>query len=105
MSSKAPMVVKGRLQLKGVKAAPKKSKEPVAVPKPTSAEAVSAKAPVGGLTESQLKHKRAREETELRQAKKLVSSSYRERVEDFNARLSRMTEHNDIPRISAAGNG
>lgn len=104
MSTKAPVVVKGKLQLKGGKAAPKKSKEPT--PKLSSSEAsASAEVPAGGLTESQLKHKRARAELELRQAKKLVSSSYRERVEDFNARLSRMTEHNDIPRISAAGNG
>ena len=103
MSTKAPVVVKGKLQLKGGKSASKKTKEPV--PTTSHSDVSSTKTPVGGLTESQLKHKRAREELELRQAKKLVSSSYRERVEDFNAKLSRMTEHNDIPRISAAGNG
>ena len=29
----------------------------------------------------------------------------RERVDELNNKLSTMTEHNDIPRISAAGNG
>jgi hypothetical protein len=33
------------------------------------------------------------------------SVPFRDRIEGFNNRLSRLTEHNDIPRISAAGNG
>lgn len=57
------------------------------------------------LTESQRKHRRRKMELESRDARALVKSSYRERVEDFNNRLASLTEHNDIPRISAAGNG
>lgn len=35
----------------------------------------------------------------------MVEKTHRERVEEFNALLASMTEHNDIPRCSAAGNG
>jgi len=31
--------------------------------------------------------------------------SHRERVEQFNEKLGSLTELNDIPRVSAAGNG
>jgi hypothetical protein len=31
--------------------------------------------------------------------------SHRERVEQFNEKLGQLTELNDIPRVSAAGNG
>lgn len=33
------------------------------------------------------------------------SLSHRERVEQFNEQLGKLTELNDIPRVSAAGNG
>ena len=33
------------------------------------------------------------------------SMSHRERVEQFNEKLGKLTELNDIPRVSAAGNG
>ena len=35
----------------------------------------------------------------------LDSMSHRERVEQFNEKLGKLTELNDIPRVSAAGNG
>ena len=35
----------------------------------------------------------------------LFSMSHRERVEQFNEKLGKLTELNDIPRVSAAGNG
>ena len=35
----------------------------------------------------------------------LSSMSHRERVEQFNEKLGQLTELNDIPRVSAAGNG
>lgn len=57
------------------------------------------------LTEAQKRFLKRKEETDKRCIEKLTSKSYRDRVEDFNQRLSQMTEHNDIPRISAAGNG
>jgi protein FAM32A len=38
-------------------------------------------------------------------AKDLAATSYRQRLENFNHKLANTTEHNDIPRVSAAGNG
>merc|ERR1712157_413115 len=49
-----------------------------------------------------LKFKSYREEKDL---EKIAKQSHRERVEMFNEKLSKLTEHNDIPRVSAAGNG
>jgi len=63
------------------------------------------------LTETQKKHKQKQIERErilLEKAKKGKNSeikSFREKIEEFNSKLSSLTEHNDIPRISAAGNG
>jgi protein FAM32A len=37
--------------------------------------------------------------------KDLTAQTHREKVETFNAKLGSLTEHNDIPRVSAAGNG
>jgi protein FAM32A len=48
------------------------------------------------------KRKKERESIELA---KMAKKSHRERVEDFNEKLSQLTEHNDLPRVSAAGNG
>ena len=42
---------------------------------------------------------------ERQNIRKLLSKSHRERIDDFNMYLSNLTEHNDIPRVSAAGNG
>ena len=57
------------------------------------------------LTEAQKRNLQKKSEADLRQAKKLTKLTYRERLEQFNYKLSIKTEHNDIPRISAAGNG
>jgi protein FAM32A len=38
-------------------------------------------------------------------AAKAVEITHRMKVEKFNEGLSNLSEHNDIPRISAAGNG
>lgn len=39
------------------------------------------------------------------QYKLFLSMSHRERVEQFNEKVGSLTELNDIPRVSAAGNG
>ena len=58
------------------------------------------------LTEAQKKHKeKIKTKVEEREVKAVSNKSYRERIEEFNYKLSITTEHNDIPRISAAGNG
>ena len=58
------------------------------------------------LTAAQHSQKRKeRTEIEAKIAKEHASMSYRERINQFNQKLAAATEHNDIPRISAAGNG
>ncbi len=57
------------------------------------------------LTPSQRRHMARKIEKEREEAKKLSKTSFRDRVDIFNNKLAAMTEHNDIPRISAAGNG
>jgi len=52
------------------------------------------------LTEAEkaaLEKKRERERKEL---EKIAGKSHRERIEEYNQRLSELTEHNDIPRVS-----
>lgn len=49
-----------------------------------------------------LKFKKLRQQEEN---KKIAGQSHRERVEAMNEKLGNMTELNDIPRVSAAGNG
>ena len=57
------------------------------------------------LTEAQKRHKEKMKTVEEREVKAVTAKSYREHIEEFNYKLSTTTEHNDIPRISAAGNG
>lgn len=57
------------------------------------------------LTDSQKRHRKKNQKTEESDMKKLVKTTYRDRIDSFNMKLSTMSEHNDIPRISAAGNG
>lgn len=54
------------------------------------------------LTKSQEKQRKV---VEGREVQKVSQKSYRERIEEFNHTLGTQTEHNDIPRVSAAGNG
>lgn len=114
--SAKPVVIKGKLKFKSSgSGAVKKSS-----PKITTAERVSLDAPVPDpavgessvepeleqyLTESQKRHMKKKREAELKEIKNSVKTSYRERIENFNLKLSTLTEHNDIPRVSAAGNG
>ena len=58
-----------------------------------------------GLTEVERKALRRRLERERLDAEKIAQKSHRERIEDFNNKLASQTELNDIPRVSAAGNG
>ena len=44
-------------------------------------------------------------EKEKKDIKKLVKQTYRDRLNEFNEKLSKQSDHNDIPRVSAAGNG
>ena len=120
MSSKMPLVIGGKLKLKGSGGGPKVKKQrsedssgnvPVperpaeSLPVPAHvAPLKSAAGPGSSLTEAQRKHLEKKLKLDLDAAKK-DKKTYRDRIDDFNQLLASTTEHNDIPRTSAAGNG
>ena len=57
------------------------------------------------LTESEKRFRMSKIEKEKKDIKKLLKQTYRDRLNDFNEKLSKQSDHNDIPRVSAAGNG
>jgi protein FAM32A len=57
------------------------------------------------LTETQKKQREKQAKLETKIMKDTLAVSYRDRIDAFNNKLASLTEHNDIPRISAAGNG
>lgn len=57
------------------------------------------------LTVAEKRSKSFKQKHERKEMEKIASQSHRERVETFNTKLSKLTELNDIPRVSAAGNG
>ena len=57
------------------------------------------------LTAAQRKQKNNSRNKESEVAKANATVSYRQRVAMFNEKLATASEHNDIPRVSAAGNG
>ncbi|CAB1118753.1 unnamed protein product [Ectocarpus sp. CCAP 1310/34] len=57
------------------------------------------------LTPAQRRFRKKQLEREGKKIRGMVKQTHRERIENFNALLASMTEHNDIPRCSAAGNG
>ncbi|OQS07153.1 hypothetical protein THRCLA_20212 [Thraustotheca clavata] len=61
--------------------------------------------PISGLTPAQKKHEKFKAKREEEVIKKQASKTYRERVEEFSNYLGNLTEHHDVPRVSAAGNG
>jgi protein FAM32A len=60
-----------------------------------------------GLTTAEKRHNKRKLDLEQKTGSlsKLANSTFRERMDEFNTGLSKLTEHNDLPRISAAGNG
>ena len=111
--SQKPIVVKGKLKFKNSGGNARKSggvvrSAPAVVTLGHGADDVGKTDAIEvteSLTESQKKHLKRKEELEKVNMKKTIDMGYRERVEAFNAKLSTLTEHNDIPRVSAAGNG
>jgi len=57
------------------------------------------------LTEAERNALKFKKRSQQRESEKIAKQSHRERVEDMNEKLGNMTELNDIPRVSAAGNG
>lgn len=113
-----PLVVGGKLKLKGSGGGSKKVVKAAAVvnkvTQPADAEGhpvpahvaplKSTAGPGSSLTEAQRKHLEKKLKLDLDAAKK-DKKTYRDRIDDFNQLLASTTEHNDIPRTSAAGNG
>jgi len=109
----APTFIGGKLRLKGTSDGTKK------IPKKAVQSTTKFEAPGkhrsklesskivedDGLTEAERKSLKIKLEREKAELEKLAHKSHRERVEEFNEKLSSLTELNDIPRVSAAGNG
>eukprot|EP00568_Trieres_chinensis_P008343 CAMPEP_0183292768 /NCGR_PEP_ID=MMETSP0160_2-20130417/1709_1 /TAXON_ID=2839 ORGANISM="Odontella Sinensis, Strain Grunow 1884" /NCGR_SAMPLE_ID=MMETSP0160_2 /ASSEMBLY_ACC=CAM_ASM_000250 /LENGTH=111 /DNA_ID=CAMNT_0025453775 /DNA_START=111 /DNA_END=446 /DNA_ORIENTATION=+ len=57
------------------------------------------------MTEAERRAMKFKLERERKDLEKIAQQSHRERVEGFSEKLGNLTEHNDIPRVSAAGNG
>ncbi|CAH0476344.1 unnamed protein product [Peronospora belbahrii] len=60
---------------------------------------------VDEMTPAQRRHAEHQKKREQEDIKKLASKTYRERIEELNQHLGSLTEHHDVPRVSAAGNG
>jgi protein FAM32A len=57
------------------------------------------------MTEAERRALKRSIERQHEENKKIAQKSHRERVEELNEHLGSLTELNDIPRVSAAGNG
>ncbi len=57
------------------------------------------------MTEAEKQAFKKRLERQRKENEKIAKKSHRERVEELNEHLGSLTELNDIPRVSAAGNG
>lgn len=57
------------------------------------------------VQDAERKYKKRRLQKEKVEITEAVKKTHREKVEELNQKLATLTEHNDIPRISAAGNG
>lgn len=60
---------------------------------------------LNGLTPSQRKFELMRRKREQEQISKMISKTHREKMNEFNEKLSKQTDFNDIPKVSSAGNG
>jgi len=107
-----PAFMGGSLNFKGSKKKKKKSKKKEKKKKREREEQSLSSAAVidlgsdEDLTEAEKRAKKFRREiTDKKELEAIGGISHRERIENFNTKLGSMTEHNDIPRVSAAGNG
>jgi|EP00979_Chaetoceros_neogracilis_P013364 protein FAM32A len=57
------------------------------------------------LTDAERKSMKLKMDRKKQEIGVIAKQSHRERVEEFNEKLGNLTELNDIPRVSAAGNG
>ena len=57
------------------------------------------------LTPAQRRHMELQEQRAALASEQAAAMTHREKVQAFNEKLAALTEHHDIPRVSAAGNG
>ncbi len=57
------------------------------------------------LTPTERRSLKLKKERETQELEKNANQSHRDRIEDFNEKLGKLTEHNDIPRVSFLGWG
>uniref|UniRef100_A0A7S2LCQ3 DUF1754-domain-containing protein n=1 Tax=Leptocylindrus danicus TaxID=163516 RepID=A0A7S2LCQ3_9STRA len=105
-----PTFTGGKLFKKKAKKKSRKSKHEARKSATTVEETTTADAALNeddndDLTEAERSAMQFKKEKEKRDLEKVANMSHRERVEEFNSKLAELTEHNDIPRVSAAGNG
>jgi hypothetical protein len=107
----APIFLGGKLKLKSTKKKKKSKHNLEDKPHHDAVKKQSEKVPSDDddededLTEAEKKGLQLQKEREKKEIERVAKQSHRERVEEFNEKLGKLTEHNDIPRISAAGNG
>ena len=106
---------RGKLSFKGDKKSKKKSSKSKHKLSTNEAAAASSTAAAAAsathsdeeeeLTTAEKRSLKFKSQQAKREMEKVVKLSHRERVEEFNEKLGSLTELNDIPRVSAAGNG
>lgn len=115
MNAKKPTVIGGKLKLKGSSTSSATAKSDMKSSLKRTLDTIEKDAGISKSdtekndeihqTEAQKRFKKKKIEKEKRDAEKLAQKSFRDRIDEFNQKLSKLTEHNDIPRVSAAGNG
>ena len=104
MSDSFNNVVSGKLKIKGQALPIKKKKKATENSTKKLQQHLEEKAEKIGVqvineTESERKFREAQEKRMGKKAKELASKSHREKIEDFNTKLSQLSEHNDMPRV------
>jgi len=105
----APVFAGGKLSFKGdgVKKKKKnnKKKKPSSLKKNEHDKKDEKYESDDGMTDAERRALPIKLERERLELEKVAGKSHRERIETFNDNLGKLTELNDIPRVSAAGNG
>jgi len=88
--------VGGSLSFKGDKKKPKKKKKKTKTKLKQDNESTTNEPE---LTPTERKAAARHAERTVQDLRKMAKKSHRQRVEEFNAKLGNLTEHNDIPRV------
>jgi len=107
MSSTSIAFTGGKLNLKGdkKKKPKKKSKKSKHEKEGKKKDRLIVEDEDNDMTEAERRSLKFKSERQLKELEEVAKYSHRERIEVFSEKLSKLTELNDIPRVSAAGNG